>query len=385
VKFVPEIVTVEPTAPLRGLKLVMDGVGNTVKLDELVIVTPLVITEIGPSRAPAGTTVVILVVVEDVTLATTPLNDTEGDPLKFVPEIITVAPTAPLTGLKPVIVGVARTVKFEELETVTPLTVTDINPDVAPGGTVVVMLVAVEEETVASVPLKRTIFSVGVVLKLVPVMVMVVPSAPLLGVKLEMVGEATTIKLVGALFIVTPLVVTEIGPDAAPEGTEVVMLVAFEDVTVALMPLKATVGEGPKFVPVIMTTAPGAPLPGLNPVMVGVGRTVNDGPVIVTPFNVTVTDPVVAPAGTDVVNFLPLGFESVTTASVPLNLTTFCEAVVLKLSPFIVTVAPTAPLVGLRLVITGVGNKVKPVLVAVPPGVVTDTLPEAPLATTAEI
>lgn len=384
-KFVPEIVTVEPTAPLAGLKLVMDGVGNTVKLDELVIVTPLVITEIGPSKAPAGTTVVILVAFDDVTLATTPLNDTDGEPLKFVPEIITVAPTAPLAGLKPVMVGVAKTVKLEELETVTPLTVTDINPVVAPAGTEVVMLVAVEEETTAAVPLNRTIFSVGVVLKLVPVMVTVVPSAPIFGVKLEMVGEATTKKLVGALVMVMPLVVTVIGPDAAPEGTEVVMLVAFEEVTVALMPLKATVGEALKFVPVMITTAPGAPLAGLNPVMVGVGKTVNDGPVIVTPFNVTVTGPVVAPAGTVVVNFLPLGFESVTTASVPLNRTTFCEAVVLKLSPFIATVAPIAPLVGLRLVIIGVGNKVKPVLVAIPPGVVTDTLPEDPLATTAEI
>lgn len=215
----------EPTAPPVGLKPVMDGVGNTVKLDELVIVTPLVTTEIGPSKAPAGTTVVILVASEDDTLAATPLNDTDGEPLKFVPEIITVAPTAPLTGLKPVMVGVARTIKFEGLETVTPLTVTDINPDVAPAGTVVVMLVAVEEETAAAIPLKRTTFSVGVMLKFVPVIVTVVPSAPLLGVKLEKVGEATTIKLVGAVVMVMPLVVTAMGPDAAPEGTEVVMLV----------------------------------------------------------------------------------------------------------------------------------------------------------------
>lgn len=151
------------------------------------------------------------------------------------------------------------------------------------------------------------------------------------------------------------------------------------------MPLKATVGEALKFVPVMITGALGAPLAGLNPVMVGVGSTVNVGPVTVTPFNVNVTGPVVAPAGTVVVNFLPLGFEIVTTASVPLKRTILSERVLLKWSPFIVTVAPTAPLVGLRLVIIGVGNKVKPVLVAIPPGVVTDTFPEFPLATTAEI
>jgi hypothetical protein len=299
-------VTVAPTAPLKGSKSVIDGVGNTVKLDELVIVIPLVVTEIGPVKAPAGTTVVILALVDDVTLATTPLNLTvgAGDVLKFVPEIITVAPTAPLVGLNPVIDGVGSTVKSLTLVTVTPLTVTEIFPEMAPTGTMVVMLVSVEEETVASVPLKLIVFSVGVVLKLVPVMVTVVPSAPLLGVKLEMVGEATTIKLV-ALAIVTPLVVTDIGPVAAPEGTEVVMLVVFEAVTVALMPLNATVGEGLKFVPVITTTAPGAPLKGLNSAIVGVGRTVNVGPVIVTPFNVNVTGPVVAPEGTEVVNLLP--------------------------------------------------------------------------------
>ena len=153
-----------------------------------------------------------------------------------------------------------------------------------------------------------------------------------------------------------------------------------------MLPLKVTVGEALKFVPVMITGALGAPLAGLNPVMVGVGSTVNVGPVTVTPFNVNVTGPVVAPTGTIVVNFLPVGFELETTASTPLNLTTFCEGVVLKLSPFIVTVAPTAPpLGGLRLVIIGVGNKVKPVLVAIPPGVVTNTFPEVPPATTAEI
>lgn len=351
VKFVPDIVTVAPTAPLSGLKPVMVGLGNTVKFDALVMVTPLDPTEIGPFTAPAGTVVVMLVVFEEVTLVTPPLNETVGVPLKFVPEIITVAPIAPLIGLKPVIVGVSRTVKLEEVEIVTPLTVTNIFPDVAPTGTVVVMLVAVEEETVATVPLKVTTFSPGVVLKLVPVMVTVVPSAPLSGVKLEMVGDATTTKLV-ALVRVTPLVVTVIGPDAAPEGTEVVILVAFEDATVALIPLNDTVGEALKFVPVIMTTAPGAPLKGLNSVRVGVSRTVKfDGLETVTPFKVNVTGPVVAPAGTVVVNICPLGFELVTTASIPLNFNTFCEAVVLKLFPLIVIVAPIAALFGRTLVI----------------------------------
>jgi hypothetical protein len=213
VKFVPEIVTVAPTAPLSGLKPVMVGVGNTVKFDALVMVTPLDPTEIGPFTAPAGTVVVMLVAFEEVTFAMPPLNETVGVPLKFVPEIITVAPIAPLIGLKPVIVGVSRTVKFEEVEIVTPLTVTKILPDVAPAGTVVVMLVAVEEETKAAIPLKVIILSPGVVLKLVPVMVTVVPSAPLSGVKLEIWGNGNNVKL-PTLVAVPPGVVTDTLPEA---------------------------------------------------------------------------------------------------------------------------------------------------------------------------
>jgi hypothetical protein len=71
--------------------------------------------------------------------------------LKFVPLMITVAVTAPPVGLKLVIVGVGRTVKVEALFTVipVPLTATEIGPVVAPAGTDVVMLVAVEAETTA--------------------------------------------------------------------------------------------------------------------------------------------------------------------------------------------------------------------------------------------
>ncbi len=334
-KFVPEIITVAPTAPLPGLKPDMDGVGNTVKLKELFIVTPLVVTDIGPVTAPAGTKVVILVALEDITDADVPLKNTDGDGLKLVPEIITVAPTAPLVGLVFVMVGVGSTVKFEEDVTVTPLNVKEINPVVAPTGTVVVMEVVVEALTVAGVPLKLIMFSTGLVLKFVPVMVTVAPTAPVEGAKPVIDGDAKTVKL-STLVMVTPLVVTEIGPGPAPDGTVVVMLVALEEVTTAIIPLKSTVGAGPKFVPVTITVAPIAPLVGLKLVIVGVGSTVKfEGLETVTPFKVNVTRPVVAPAGTEVVNFLPLGSDMVTTAGVPLNRTALSESVVLKFVPFI--------------------------------------------------
>ena len=55
VKFVPLIVTLVPTGPLVGAKLVIVGAGTTVKLLALVAVPPGVVTLTGPVVAPAGT------------------------------------------------------------------------------------------------------------------------------------------------------------------------------------------------------------------------------------------------------------------------------------------------------------------------------------------
>lgn len=56
-----------------------------------------------------------------------------------------------------------------------------------------------------------------------------------------------------------------------------------------------------------------------------------------------------------------------------------------KPEPVIVTVAPAPATVGENMEITGAGTNVNPPNVAVPPGVVIETLPEAPAPTTAEI
>ena len=56
VKFVPPIVTLVPTGPLAGVKLVIVGaLDDTVKLVALVAVPPGVVTLSGPVVAPAGT------------------------------------------------------------------------------------------------------------------------------------------------------------------------------------------------------------------------------------------------------------------------------------------------------------------------------------------
>ena len=95
-------------------------------------------------------------------------------------------PGGPIVGERLVIVGVpeATTVKEALLETEPAEVVTEINPVVAPVGTVVTIFVAVDETTVADAPLNVTVFWLGVVLKAVPLMVTVAPIGPDTGVKL---------------------------------------------------------------------------------------------------------------------------------------------------------------------------------------------------------
>ena len=101
--------------------------------------------------------------------------------------------------------------------------------------------------------------------------------------------------------LATPPTVTVTFPVVAPLGTVATMLVADHDVGVAVTPLNVTVlvpCVAPKFVPVIVTVAPTAPLVGDSDVIVAVGTTVNVTPLLATPPTVTVTFPVVAPLGT---------------------------------------------------------------------------------------
>ncbi len=68
-------------------------------------------------------------------VALVPLNATAVAPVKFVPLIVTLAPTSPLVGVKLVIVGGLSTVKLLALVAVPPGAVTLSGPFVAPAGT----------------------------------------------------------------------------------------------------------------------------------------------------------------------------------------------------------------------------------------------------------
>jgi hypothetical protein len=108
VKLAPLTTTFDPMTPLVGLMPVIRGA--TVNVAALVAVPPGVVTEIGPVVAFDGTVVVICVGPMMVYDAVVPLNLTDDAPLKFVPEIVTASPVAPVVGVTPVIVGVKLTV-----------------------------------------------------------------------------------------------------------------------------------------------------------------------------------------------------------------------------------------------------------------------------------
>ena len=77
-KLVPLTVTLLPTVPTEGVKLVMVGTPEpfTVKGVVLVAVPPGVVTVIAPVVAPAGTVVLICVAVAALTVAAVPLKVT---------------------------------------------------------------------------------------------------------------------------------------------------------------------------------------------------------------------------------------------------------------------------------------------------------------------
>jgi len=97
-----------------------------------------------------------------------------------------------------------------------PAVVTLIGPVVAPAGTVAWIAVFDVTAKVAAVPLNVTVVAP---LKLVPLIVTLAPTNPLVGVKLVIVGGLNTVKLL-ALVAVPPDVVTLNGPVVAPAGTE---------------------------------------------------------------------------------------------------------------------------------------------------------------------
>jgi hypothetical protein len=197
VKFLPLIVTNVPTGPLVGENDEIVGLAVVVTVNEvsLVSVPPGVVTAILPVEAPDGTVAVILVDELTVNEAETPANLTDvvvkPVPLKFDPVIVTDVPTGPLVGENDETTGagtvVVITVKSDELVAVPSGVVTLMRPVVAPEGTWEVIFPHPFTVKVAWVPLNLTAVAS---LSAVPWIVTVVPTLPLAGENVEIVGAA---------------------------------------------------------------------------------------------------------------------------------------------------------------------------------------------------
>jgi hypothetical protein len=280
-KFVPVIVTTDPTVPVVGFKLVIPGaVAETVKAAPLLATPPAVTTTL-PLVAPGGTGTTMLVALQLVGVAAVPLNVTELAPWeapKFVPVMVTAVPTAAETGLRPEMFGVGKTVNATPLLAPPPTVITTL-PLVAPDGTGTAMLVALQLVGVAAVPLNVMELVPWEAPKFVPPIVTAVPMVADVGLTLEMFGVGTTVK--AEALLAAPPTVTTTFPLVAPAGTGTTILVALQVVGVAVVPLNVTVllpTVAPKLVPAMVTVVPTAAEAGLRLEIWGVA-----GGVTVTP------------------------------------------------------------------------------------------------------
>jgi hypothetical protein len=271
-KFVPVIVTDLPTIPDVGLRLVRLGADAvTVKLMPLLASPPTVATTF-PVVAPTGAGAVMLVVLQLVGVAAMPLNVTVLVPCiapKFVPAIVTEAPTTPDVGFNVVRVGGGcGTMNITPL-LFWPPTVTTTFPVVAPTGTGATRLVRLQLVGVETVPLNVMVLFPWVAPKRVPAIVTDVPSAPDVGFRVARIARGTVNSR--ALLASPPTVTTRL-PVVAPFGTRVTKPVSLQLVGVAAVPLNVTVlvpFVPPKLAPKIVTSVPLIPEFGLKYVRLG--------------------------------------------------------------------------------------------------------------------
>jgi hypothetical protein len=304
VKRLPLIVTDVPTGPLVGENPLTTGPEVTLKFDELVAVPAGVRSEILPLVAPAGTVAVTRLSFWKAKAAPIPLNVTEEAPVKWLPLIVTVVPTAPDEGEKLLIVGAfpEDTVKFDELVAVPNAVVSAILPVVAPEGTVAVTRLSFWKAKAAPIPLNVT---EEAPVKWLPLIVTVVPTAPDEGEKLLIVGfpEDVTEKF-DELVAVPDGVVTEILPEVAPAGTVAFTCASDTKLKVAEVPLNLTALTPVRCEPLIRTGVPGAPDCGEKPEIVGPADRITKSFSLTPVPSEVVTEilPVLAPIGTVVVS-----------------------------------------------------------------------------------
>jgi hypothetical protein len=148
------------------------------------------------------------------------------------------APTFPLPGLTPDIVGVVVAVNKIPL-LATPPTVTTIFPVITPDGAVALIVVILQLVVVAATPSNVTVLVPWAVPKFEPVMRTLAPAPPDVGLIPETEGAVVTVK--ANPLLATPPTVTTIFPVVAPIGTVALIAVMLQLVIAAATPLNVTV------------------------------------------------------------------------------------------------------------------------------------------------
>jgi hypothetical protein len=167
----------------------------------------------------------------------------------------------------------------------------------------------------------------------------------------------------------------------APFDTIAVIVVPFTTVKEADDTVPKLTRFAPvKLDPVIVISDPATALVGVNDRITGAGINVNPANVATPPGVVTLILPD-APFATTAVRVVLFTTVKEAAGTAP-KLTRVAPV---KLVPLIVTTIPAPAVAGVKEEIIGAGINVNPAAVAVPAGVVTLTLPELPLATTAVI
>jgi hypothetical protein len=285
------------------------------------------------------------------------------------------------------------TVKSDPLLT-TPLTVTTTFPVIAPVGTCATIWVPLQLVMGATVPLKLTALVPWVAPKFIPVIATDVPAGPEVGDKLVIIGETITVTLVEPQMEPThATAVTE--PTATPvplprvlESLETVAMASLEELQ-AELPVRSCVlpsANVPVAVNCWVPPTVSVGLEGERAIETSDGPvvSVNDTPLLASPYAVTTTLPVVVPDGT--VALTSVSLQLVAVATTPLNVTVLVPWLEPKFMPMMSMLAPTSPDVGLIPEMEGVAITVKGnTLLAEPPTVTTIFPVVAPKGTVALI
>lgn len=227
----------------------------------------------------------------------------------------------------------------------------------------------------AGVPPKSTLVAP---VKLVPVMVTIAPEMAVVGVNEVIDGAIPNVN--PARVAVPSGVVTDTAPDAPAPTTASMELADTTVKEVAGVPPKSTAVAPVKLKPVRVTVVPVPAVVGVNEVIEGPLPKVNPPSEAVPKGVVTETAPV-APAPT-IASMVLAEITTNEVAAVPPKSTAVAPV---KLKPEMVTVVPVAATVGVKDVMAGISPNVNPAREAVPAGVVTLTVPDAPAPTTASI